>query len=1239
MFGFGNQNSNTVGKTGSLFGNNASSSTFGGPSQVNNNIGFQNPAPVTSNTSTNFSFGNRNPSNSNSLFGGSGNQQSNATSGGIFGTNTTSGGGLFGNSASTGSNPSVGLFGNKGSSNNNDNTGSLFGVSNNTTKSGGLFSNANSGLSLTQGNNKLQSTQSNSVNGNENPYGLVLGSLLSTKDMPKSLTSSNSPTLSHRQEANNLKFTYQPHSSTSKSSILANLGKSFHVTNSSKSRVQFGTSIHNKDDRQPAKRNAEQTSVQQSFQSPGHDFKRLVVARISDTPSNFYEVNLDDILRKRRKLAIKHDDTMFRKTILSQNFDGENLPHKPRRIATITSEVERKDNKAQNIKEDGYWSSPSIEVLSQLDTEELASVENLIIGRIGYGQVAFEQPVDLRDFKYDLQGSLFGKAVIFKRKVIQVYSDWEEKPQIGSGLNVPAIITLEKCYPLDPVTRKPNTDPSNLDISSFITKLKSFNGMNYISYSPISGTWVFGVEHFSIWGIVEEDDLEIEPDLKLKFQKQQEAENLNAIKKQKVPNNQFFGTKFHPEDSLDSLDHYKSPLELGTDNHSDSDGLLNTTEDELNEPNEFPDGLVSVKPYEPSVEDVDLKLIDVTPDFQTSKDWERQFELAFDTHSAFSYSSTKGNQLPNNLTHARLDALLFGDPEKAQAYKTEIQSNLKFNNGYPRFIEWTDDGKILTNNNDNSFVAELVDVSSHFSFDHNKATAQALRSMISHSNITTKDGLPQFTTNDSFTFAELNKGFYTTSGVENLLWNLCSNLFDNCNLEAPKKVIDNKRREDLISWLREINGIEIERLMLASNNDPLEKVFVHVVGGDIESAIMESVRHGNNHLASLITLLGSFDFEVCQLATEQLRDWWRSSSWKLIPQPILKIYQLLSGRLLEDNLEFFVDCFEGLSWSLALQMFLSYGDLNKTLAESLAHFNSAYTNVPSKDIFYSILKLYSQLNGTEGDQLNSIYCSFNDSIPKKLDAKIPWFIYEVLIRSKGKRDCLYQGDVITLAFAEQLHISGQIQESIFVLLHLENFKELQLLIEEVITKTIGNLKLKEGSSSAFERTLLETYHLPSYLIGRASATYYSYRGDHLNQVTSLLAANSSNEAHDVLLTYVAPNAIIQGGDQLAQLSTILAKFRDLDVDRWHIGGEVYQIYLKLLNTSEGNDVQDYMVVLLERLPQMETHNFSMKVALAIISKAIGHMILKLKPNLAREKLLNLPFHPSDLSYFRKSVGH
>ncbi|ANZ76062.1 BA75_02281T0 [Komagataella pastoris] len=1238
MFGFGNQNSNTAGKTGSLFGNNASSSTFKGPSQVNNNIGFQNSGPVTSNTSTSFSFGDRKTPNSNGLFGGSGNQQPNTTSGGIFGADTISGGGLFSNSASTGSNPSGGLFGNKGS-NNNNNTGSLFGVSNNTTKSGGLFSNANTGLSSTQGNNKLQSTQSNTVNGNENPYGLVLGSLLSTKDMPKSLTSSNLPTLSHRQEANNLKFTTQPQSSTSKSSILANLGKSFSLTNSSKARIHFGTSIHNKDDRQAAKRNAERSSVQQSFQSPGHDFKRLVVTRISDTPSNFYEVNLDDVLRKRRKLAAKNDDTMFRKTILSQNSDGEHLPHKPRRIATNTSEVKRKDKKVQNIKEDGYWSSPSIEVLSQLDTEELASVENLIIGRIGYGQVAFEQPVDLRDFKSDLQGSLFGKAVIFKRKVIQVYSDWEEKPQIGFGLNVPAIITLEKCYPLDPVTRQPNTDPSNSDISSFITKLKSFNGMNYISYSPISGTWVFGVEHFSVWGIVEEDDQEIEPDVKLKFQKQQEAENLNVLKKQKIPNNQFFGTKFHPEDSLDSLDHYKSPLELGVDNHSDSDGLLNTTEDELEEPNEFPDGLVSVKPYEPSVEDVDLKLIDVTPDFQTSKDWQRQFELAFDTHSAFSYSSTKGNQLPKNLTHARLDALLFGDPVKAQAYKMEVQSNLRFNNGYPRFIEWTDEGKIITNNNDNCFIAEVIDFSSHFLFDHSETTAKALRSMISHSNITTKDELPQFTTNDSFTFAELYKGFHATSGMENLLWNLCSHLFDGCNLEAPKKVIDNKRREDLISWLWEINEIEIERLMLASKNDPLEKVFVHIVGGDIESAIMESIRHGNNHLASLITLLGSFDFEVCQLATEQLRDWWRSSSWKLIPQPILKIYQLLSGSLLENNLEFFANCFEGLSWSLALQMFLSYGDLNKTLAESLRIFNSAYTNIPSKNIFHSILTLYSQLNGTDGDQLNSIFCSFTDSIPKKLGAKIPWFIYEVLIRSKGKRDCLEQGDAITLTFAEQLQVGGLIQESIFVLLHLENFKELQPLLERIITKTVGNLKLKEGSSLDFERILLGTYHLPTYLIEKASATYYSYKGDHLSQVTSLLAANSPNEAHAVLLTYVAPNAIIQGGDQITQLSTILAMFGGHDVDKWHIGGEVYQAYLKFLNASEGNDFQEYMSVLLERLPQMETQNFNMKVALAIISKAIGHMILRLKPNLAREKLLNLPFHPSDLSYFRKSIDH
>jgi hypothetical protein len=96
--------------------------------------------------------------------------------------------------------------------------------------------------------------------------------------------------------------------------------------------------------------------------------------------------------------------------------------------------------------------------------------------------------------------------VIFHSKEIEVYPDESKKPPVGHELNKPAVITLQKCFPKDKAGKR-LTAPE--DITRFENKLKhqtqKFGG-RFIAYKADAGEWSFRVEHFSRYGLDEDDE-------------------------------------------------------------------------------------------------------------------------------------------------------------------------------------------------------------------------------------------------------------------------------------------------------------------------------------------------------------------------------------------------------------------------------------------------------------------------------------------------------------------------------------------------------------------------------------------------------------------------------------------------------------------------------------------------------------------------------------------------------------
>jgi nuclear pore complex protein Nup98-Nup96 len=127
---------------------------------------------------------------------------------------------------------------------------------------------------------------------------------------------------------------------------------------------------------------------------------------------------------------------------------------------------------------------------------ELRSCKNLIVGRIGYGEIHFLEPVDLTGLSKLSQ--LYGDVIRFDDKECSVYPDTDEseKPPVGSYLNVPARVILLRCWANDKATREPVKDENHPLMAKHLKRLKNMKDTKFESFEVGEGKWTFTVVHF-----------------------------------------------------------------------------------------------------------------------------------------------------------------------------------------------------------------------------------------------------------------------------------------------------------------------------------------------------------------------------------------------------------------------------------------------------------------------------------------------------------------------------------------------------------------------------------------------------------------------------------------------------------------------------------------------------------------------------------------------------------------------
>lgn len=1280
--------------SGGLFGNTSTGNTglFGNSATAtNNNTGATSTGSTglfgnsnTTNTGSTGLFGSSNTTTSTGNTGLFGNSQtgaaSSSTSTGLFGSKpATTTGGLFGNSSNQGS---TGLFGGFTSTQQQQQqqptSGGLFGGSSN---SGGLFG---------AQQNQAPSLQLTVNNSNPYSYSQVLSNLqASSANMPESVTTSVFPDMMKGSNEKKRRFSYleKPETHKPKSSLLSKLGQTFRLIRNGNAAASFeslkGLFTSNDELKPQQKRimlsaaaasssssNSSSVITPKTITKPSYravdarrigSMKRLI---IKTKPMKYHMINVNKVFNAKRRKVITQ--SLSADKLLTERFDSQEeesddeledegdvalnkafsrYSYKAGKTfedsasATATRIVEKtsanenevKQDDSSNLDElhDGYWSTPTIKQLSEMNIDQLSSLDNFIIGRVGCGQIAYNYPVDLSQVYLDaqkkgipLEKELFGSVIKINSKFILAYSEDTNKPAMGFGLNVPATITLEGVKP------KPN-----MTIDDHINYLKKQIGMEFITYDPITCVWVFKVKHFSIWGLIDEEDADLKDLLAMK--RKQDVQELEAsaeysrlyendkiqleLKKQKLNEQNKIvpgGWTYTIEPSDDPLsikrrlvsdEISKQLIKYRSEQSTDelSEQISDITIESDKEPTPVPrvaeyihqmtnvlppdldlNEVVSEKVYEPHVtNEVVFDSIQIRPNLPTSDDWLLQLELANQMTSALAPFVTKPKTKNDPLSIQKIDDILFSDfNQKSMNVSTPTKQLSP--------IDDMDESEEIFNDNIPTVFGTLL----------------------SQSKVTNRgNSYPMLKDTIGFQFKDL-----VTPGQEkeeNDIVTLASALFDDVQVDnstdpnVTAALVEKTRKGVFGDWLRNFNCSDVEKLLVENKSDPLETVFIYLCAGDLTKAIQAAIDANCNHLSVVVTLSDANDVVVRSIAKNQLDSWTTRNTINRIPKAIVKIYQLLAGE--------FEQIIDGLSWNLGLALKLFYGDF-KDIKTLITEFKDS---LPHESPITDIFTLY-----IDGVSLSSIKSTC-------LNTKLKWFVLKILATG-------FTYDDITKEFGKYLASNDYWKEGVLTFATLTNDEEAKEAIRDLVVSKIQFIK---STSVDKEQYVLSVLKLPRVIIYEAVALQKNKEKDYWGECEAFLEVELWEKAHATIVDQLGPATVLSNSNEdKSHLLKILKQFpsNGLIIPDWNKGAGIFEKYLSVLSKNDKDYFED-LEFLLSYLPFVKTKSFDQKVAANLISKKVGNLTLEnIKFDASsKSKVLELPLGTVDKRYFELRLSN
>jgi hypothetical protein len=565
-----------------------------------------------------------------------------------------------------------------------------------------------------------------------------------------------------------------------------------------------------------------------------------------------------------------------------------------------------KKSVAPNLTKEEYTCTPSIDTLRSMSGEDLAAIAGFSVEREGFGRVEWEGAVDVR-------GADLDRIAVIEQSAASMYMKDEEenkKPPVGSKLNRPAILTL---YNVFPKNGGANADQATKDkFASKVEKSTKKMGAAFISYDSDSGEWKMRVQHFSKYGLAD-DDSESEPELESQSNFESGERGGRSREEQKGILNQRMDTPYKPSSSLSFM---------ATDD-SDED----EEEDET--------AVVS-----------DMEIADESKVLQPEKDEE-------DNNAPFPEES----EAPDEAIPRRRFVPTEDDLSKAasgpgicarlaaKAGTKSSSTDFGMRLGRSFRVGWSPDGSFLRLGSNGS----LVRCRPVFTKESDSVQASLLETLETHSEKRLDLSCPEFALPSSVDALSTALKSYANdsededmddedeprkSSVTKQAFSLLSRLLDSKergdsgglvvqgdSLAFNASFLEERRMCDISQWLVDSCSKEVDNEIKSakSQNDKYAALLAAVTGGDIDKACSTAAEMGFVQLAGLLASGPQGRSDILKEA----HSWTDSGVASRISDELIRIYFLIGGDLKMEG-DIYRRNYSQFDWRRRLAMRLAY---------------------------------------------------------------------------------------------------------------------------------------------------------------------------------------------------------------------------------------------------------------------------------------------------------------------------
>ncbi|KAK1832502.1 hypothetical protein QBC39DRAFT_329978 [Podospora conica] len=860
-----------------------------------------------------------------------------------------------------------------------------------------------------------------------------------------------------------------------------------------------------------------------------------------------------------------------------------------------------------------YWMSPPPEQIRAMNRAQLKKVANFVVGRENVGSVAFKVPVDLTGINLD---ELFDVIVVLEPRSATVYPNAAKKPPVGKGLNVPALISLEQSYP----RQGPILSGRKLD--RHVQKLMSQKDTTFENYDPETGVWNFSVEHFTTYGLSDDDDDEMDETTTLEV-----STGIPAVQ-----------AESSPADEDDTFDFKRSrravPGAFDMESYSDDEELPGAVQPHRLPTRGLEQTLAPVRSYES-----DDESMEGAQDYQYEiSQHPSGSEDEHDDTMGVSRFAEHDVQVPAGILRARMRAVkkstaptkieVAGGDDWTQilqasvrAPRTVDRARLRALNESGAAWDMKDRGSPAPQKTapaaDSAGFATSIDLMKSL-FEQAKGPTQPVQALPAKGFVqwpyqqraknendeVTPMPRPSWGPNQLLVTAHDNEtnlqpvdGGNLDSGSFPLAPRTLAQLQQFVDIASDKKGILDEPRPDLkqlaqgdslwevASLLFDDNGAgfaaywkglvgEATKRALDSASTHEEQAIVCLAGNQVPDACGHLIAARDFRLANLVACIGTQSKDI----RNQLKDWRESNVLAEFSAPVRALYELLAGNAgvcagvknvpIEHRVASFTISQQfRLDWMQAfgLRLFYTTGKPSGSgadVAEAVRAFQAdiEQDREPEPDSpLWTLLKVFA-----------SRQFDFADD-------RLDWLLTRA-IHATGKvsfgPDATEKLDRATLAFAATLTAQSHWVPATFVLLQLSEPSSRDAAVRDHLGRHAHLLGSRQKEASAFSQ--LRRFGVAEPWIWEAKALDFRARGDARQEFLALLWAGNYAEANRAFLDRVGPGLVISRDyARLLRFAQLLYKVRRALPD-WERGAVVYLLYpmSRLPSTASAKGAKD-----------------------------------------------------------------